>query len=647
MSRPTLALAIALALVLAALPRPSPANDFQVIAYHDVRDNVREMVDIDQYAISTRHLIDHFTWLRVNGFIPVSIDDILAARRGERKLPDNAVVLTFDDGFSSVYTRVYPLLRLFNYPAVVSIVTGWTSGESVPPDDDPTVARHEFLTWEQIKEMQASGLVEVASHSHDLHGGILANPFGNTQPAVNTRRYRDGRYETAIEYAERIRADLSRSSDLIAEHVGVRPRVMTWPYGAYNSTVVDIATELGMPITLTLDSGKNSLDSLSAVSRHLVQANPEVHTLGFDLLYENGPPIIRAAHVDLDYVYDPDIEQQERNLGHLLDRIKALQISHVFLQAFADPDADGGAQALYFPNRHLPVRADLFNRAMWQLKTRANVSVYAWLPILSFEGAGIDPSMRVVQSIDGVVGVDPSSEPRLSPFVPEARRIIREIYEDLAQSAPVAGILFHDDGRLNEFEDAHPAALQAYRSEFGDTFSIEQTLLDPALQQRWAEYKSRAIVELTDELMAAVHEYQPTARSARNMFSGVLLDPQGETYLAQNYELFANHYDHIALMAMPYFENAKDPIDYFSRLLSSVSSYKFGPKKTIFELQTVDWRTNHRLSDDELRRTMRWLQASGIMHIAYYPDDFIEGFPNIAELRRGISLAQYPVEVPK
>ena len=44
---------------------------------------------------------------------------------------------------------------------------------------------------------------------------------------------------------------------------------------------------------------------------------------------------------------------------------------------------------------------------------------------------------------------------------------------------------------------------------------------------------------------------------------------------------------------------------------------------------------------------MRWLQASGIMHIAYYPDDFIEGFPNIAELRRGISLAQYPVEVPK
>ena len=54
--------------------------------------------------------------------------------------------------------------------------------------------------------------------------------------------------------------------------------------------------------------------------------------------------------------------EQKANLDTLLDRIKALQISHVFLQAFADTDADGAAEALYFPSRHLPMRDDLFNR---------------------------------------------------------------------------------------------------------------------------------------------------------------------------------------------------------------------------------------------------------------------------------------------
>ena len=58
-------------------------------------------------------------------------------------------------------------------------------------------------------------------------------------------------------------------------------------------------------------------------------------------------PLIRAAQIDLDYIYDPDPVAQERNLGVLLDRIQALEISHVFLQAFADPDADGGAERLF------------------------------------------------------------------------------------------------------------------------------------------------------------------------------------------------------------------------------------------------------------------------------------------------------------
>lgn len=626
---------------IAGEPRP-----LQAIAYHDVRDFVREEVDPDQYAISTRNLIDQFTWLRNNGFQPVSIDDLLAAQRGERPLPEKAVLLTFDDGLRSVYTHVFPLLRLFEYPAVVSIVTSWISGES-QPDDAAYASASEFVTWEELREMHDSGLIEIASHSHNLHQGIPANPQENTQPAAVARAYLGNRYESSDEYLARVGADLERSTELIYEHTGVRARVITWPYGAYNAPLVEIATELGMGIALTLDSEPPLADELNMISRHLALANPGVSALGYDLLHEPKPAPIRAAQVDLDYVYDPDPEQQERNLGLLLDRIKALSISHVFLQAFADPDADGGAQSLYFPNRHLPVRADLFNRAAWQLRTRSGVRVYAWLPILSYEAMGIDPRLRVLQDKDGQLHTDASSEPRLSPFSEEATSIITEVYEDLAIASPIDGILFHDDGRLNEYEDASEYARNAYLSAFGSGLSIAQLATDSGRQAAWARLKSQAIVDLTEKLVDTVDRWRPGVRSARNLFATSLLFEDSEVWLAQNYQQFLETYDYVALMAMPYFENAPDDQQFYESLLETVHANPLGKSKTIFELQTIDWRTNTPISGEQLRDTMRWLQARGIRHLAYYPDDFITGHPELRSLRQGMSLAQFPIEVPE
>ncbi|MFX7140765.1 poly-beta-1,6-N-acetyl-D-glucosamine N-deacetylase PgaB, partial [Acinetobacter baumannii] len=77
---------------------------------------------------------------------------------------------------------------------------------------------------------------------------------------------------------------------------------------------------------------------------------------------------IRALQVDLDDVYDPDPAQQGRNLDALIERVKRISPTHVYLQAFADPDGNNPADALYVPNRHMPMRADLFSRVAWQLK---------------------------------------------------------------------------------------------------------------------------------------------------------------------------------------------------------------------------------------------------------------------------------------
>ena len=68
-----------LSVITAAQASPPRGSTFQILAYHDVRDAVSEDYDADQYAISTANLIDHFTWLRVNGFHVVSVDDIMCS----------------------------------------------------------------------------------------------------------------------------------------------------------------------------------------------------------------------------------------------------------------------------------------------------------------------------------------------------------------------------------------------------------------------------------------------------------------------------------------------------------------------------------------------------------------------------------------
>ena len=618
-------------------------QSFFAIAYHDVRSDVMADYDPDPLAVSTQNLAAHFAWLHHHGYTPVSVDDLIAAAHHERRLPEKAVLLTFDDGLKSVYTDVFPLLKIFNYPAVVSVVSDWIE---MPPGQtvdygERQLGNDDFIDWAEAREMRESGLVEIASHSANLHLGIVANPQANSMPAAVNRAYRDGRYESSEDFHARIAADLGRSVDAIRTAVGSAPRIMSWPYGKYTSSSLDLAASHGMPVSLTLDTGMNTLSDLASIRRILIRENPGIYEFSAELLLQD-KSVLRAAQVDLDYVYDDDPVQQESNLDALIERIKELQISHVFLQAFADPDADGAADALYFPNRHLPVRADLFSRVAWQLKTRSDVRVFAWMPLLAFHGEKFDPAWQVLEHSAAGVKPDPDSEPRLSPFHPEARRVIREIYQDLATYADFDGILFHDDGRLNEHEDASAAAMDSYRREFGDDFEISLAHDDPELGKRWSRFKTRTLIDLGNDLIWILRQQKPELRTARNLFAPAALDDSSETWLAQSMDLFLESYDYVALMAMPYLENSDDPDLYLDRLAKAVAQRDGGLERTIFELQAIDWRTGTEIPATVLIRQMRRLQAAGVKHLAYYPDDFIANRPALEQLRQGISLADYP-----
>lgn len=634
--------------LLAFTPLATHATDFDrltVISYHEIEDPAEAL--IPDYAVSPTMFVRHIDWLRNNGFVFVSVDQVLAAKRGESRLPSKAVLLTFDDGYQSVYTHAWPLLRMLKIPSVISVVTRWQESAEQVDYAGKQVARNKFLSWDILKEMQSSGLVEIASHTHDLHHGLKANPQGSAQPAATARRYDASRgYEVEVDYLKRIDADLRLSRDVIRKRIGTAPRIVTWPYGKYNEMLESAASKYGMNIGLTLDDGDNHAGvPMSRLRRILVESKMNIGDLRYAInirnrgFTENDRPQ-KIAHIDLDYIYDPDPEQQRRNIDHLVGRLTWLGVNAVYLQAFADPDANGSADAVYFPNRHLPVRADLFSYIAWEIRTRTPVRrVYAWMPLLAWELPARHPA-----SAERVVSIPGKSSDalnmgykRLSPFSMQARTVIGEIFEDLAQNASFEGVIYHDDITLSDFEDAHPDALATYRS-WGLPEAIADIRANDDTLGRWTVLKINALDQFASEVSSTVRRYKPSLITARNLYAQVAINPRAEAWYAQALENSLANYSFTAIMAMPYMEQASDPIAFQKRILSGIERFPSARNRIVFELQTVDWRNNQRpIPVDEIATTIGMLYDAGVIHIAYYPDMLFESHPDAAKMRQVFS----------
>ena len=607
--------------------KPWPHNGFLVVAYHDIED---DGADQRYMSVRTSALNDQIVWLNRNGYKPVSVQQILNARNGGPALPPKAVLLTFDDGYSSFYTRVWPLLKAYNWPALWAPVGSWVdtpADKKVDFGGLPT-AREKFATWDMVREISKSPLVEIGSHTWKSHYGAQANPQGSSQPAVANRLYNKatGQYESDAEYEARIDNDVSLITKKLTEVTGKAPRAWVWPYGAANGTSLSIIKRHGYQLAFTLRDGLANVNDLDNIPRYLVSGNPSINNFANAVIAAQEPSEMRVMHVDLDYVYDPNPEQQKKNLDKLIQRVYDMKITHVFLQAYADPTGDGTVKEVYFKNRWLPVRADLFNFVAWQLQTRGGARVYAWMPVLAFD---LDKSLPRVQAWDpktGKTAVDPHQYQRLSPWNPVARQRITEIYEDLARYSNFTGVLFHDDALLTDFEDAGPDAMAAYHRA-GFTGTIADIRSNPQTFERWTRYKSRTLIDFTKSLTQSVRAIRgPQTRTARNIYAMPVLDPKSEAWFAQNLNDFLATYDWTAPMAMPLMEGVplSESNAWLDRLVAAVGRHPGALDKTVFELQTRDWlkAENHaEISGKQIAAWMQQLQMSGANSFGYYPDD--------------------------
>jgi biofilm PGA synthesis lipoprotein PgaB len=611
-------------------------GEFLVFCYHTVPVNASLN---DPYAVPQNLFVKQMEYLRTHGYQPVSLDDILKASQGRQEFPKKAVLLTFDDAYVSYYDFVVPLLDKFGYPSVLAVVGSWIDH---PPED----IREPLMTWDQVRDVSKRRLVEVVSHTYDLHKAIQYNPPGNVGAAVSVRTFdpNSKSYETEEAYRARIEGDFTTQKDLFAGQFGMLPRAVVWPYGRLNAISVEVAREAGLCLGFTMEEGFAHLGRLHDINRNLVKNKPIRDFIKTVANPEGEEPAIRALQVDLDLVYDPNsYEQTDKNLGKLIDRLVAMKVNTVFLQAFADPAGTGNIKSVYFYNRVLPVRADIFSHAVHQMIIR-DMMVYAWMPTLSIvlPDKELNKSLRVRERIGDSTKPSASWYKRLTPFSDTVRDVVYTMYEDLAAHSQIDGILFQDDAYLTDKEDYHPLALATYQCGFARDITRGELDNDPELAMTWARYKTEVLIGFTKALMEGVRKYRPEARFARNPYARVLTDPESEMWFAQDYELFLMAYDQAVIMAYPQMEKVGRPSEWLHGLVSKVKDFPQGTEKTVFKVQACDWGQERWVKDLMLLGEIRDILTSGGKHLAYYPDDFWSNKPSLKKIKLEMSTQTYP-----
>ncbi|MBU0533870.1 MAG: poly-beta-1,6-N-acetyl-D-glucosamine N-deacetylase PgaB [Candidatus Omnitrophica bacterium] len=610
-------------------------NTFKVIIYHDTPKDV----NLDDFAVDRVAFVQQIEYLRAHGYNFISFEDILKANKGEIILPEKAVLLRSDDAYLSFYEFVYPVLKLYGYPSLLGVVTNWV-------ELGQTYTQAPLMNWEQLQEVANSGLVEIASHSHNLHNDIPSNPQGNTAwAAVTLEYYPDTQtYETEEHYRQRIYEDLLLSRNILREKLGVNARAIIWPYGEYSQASVEEAKKAGFEATFDTTDKLASIDNLDIVHGSFVMRNPTIEEFIENLKRNFSIPMKRRImQADLDLLYDTDPVQQTHNIDKFIERAFSMKVNTVYLQAFCDDEGDGAISSVYFHNRVLPVRADLFNHVANQLSIRG-IRVYAWMPMLSIvlPDEKENERLRVMQFRDGEITLSDSWYPRLSPFSAEARQKLIMLYEDLSAANPrLDGVVFQDDGYLNDFEDFNPAALAQYLEISGGE-DIPYQELNEEQKQRWTKLKTETLIELTEELKEAFLHYNPFTKSVRILYAPVLTEPESEEWFAQNYADSLKAYDYVLIMAYPKMEEVKNSTKWLQKLVQKAKEYPDGIQKTIFKVQTYDWKRKKWINSRIVDRWLRTLVSSGAQHIAYYPDNCIDNKPDEKIIRLMMSSEDFP-----
>lgn len=216
-----------------------------VVMYHQITKNPTRA---GQYCVTHSELENDLKYIKEKGYTPITTSSLLRHVYDSEPLPDKPIMLTFDDGYETVYSYLLPLLKKYGMCAVASVVGAYT--DMFTQLDDHTLS-YSYMNWDEVSELANGEHIEIQSHSYDLHK--LNNSGRNGAKKVSG--------ESTHEYSAFLNYDLGKMQSLMEEKTGYKPTAFTYPYGCYSKESKDILKSMGFSAAFVCEERINYIDT--------------------------------------------------------------------------------------------------------------------------------------------------------------------------------------------------------------------------------------------------------------------------------------------------------------------------------------------------------------------------------------------------
>src|SRR3989440_8109195 len=199
--------------------------------------------------------------LKDRGITVISLQDLLAWKRGDKNIPPRCAVISFDDGWKSQYEVAWPIMKKFGYTFTMFIYTEGVSGASL--------GGGQAITWEQLADMRDNGIdIEAHSATHqDLREGhtvMVMEPGGK----------RTKKKLTGADYEQWLHNEVVGCKQLLEQRLGIRVNCFAVPFGTYNEHVKEVARNAGYEAMFTVYGQPITFTSpLDSIGRYAMEAN--------------------------------------------------------------------------------------------------------------------------------------------------------------------------------------------------------------------------------------------------------------------------------------------------------------------------------------------------------------------------------------
>ncbi|WP_457749235.1 polysaccharide deacetylase family protein [Sulfurimonas sp.] len=189
-------------------------NHAVVLQYHRFDENKYPSTSISMNLFSQQ-----IEYLIKNDYTVWSFSKVIKYLLQKKELPDKTVSITIDDGYRSVYTKVYPLLKKYHLPFTIFVNSVPVVHESV-----------HYLTWDEMREMGKYG-AEYANHTYS-HQFLVRDGIKNPE-----------------NYKQHVSKEIQMCEEKIEKELGKKvctdPKILAYPFGEYDKQLMQLVKSLG------------------------------------------------------------------------------------------------------------------------------------------------------------------------------------------------------------------------------------------------------------------------------------------------------------------------------------------------------------------------------------------------------------------